>query len=938
MRFSFRLKFVLLCAAVVGQLQSQTFNLDPDAPLPVDKNVTVGQLENGLKYYIRENKKPEGRARLRLVVNAGSLQEEDDQRGLAHFVEHMAFNGTANFEKNEMIHFLEGIGMRFGSHLNAYTSFNETVYMIEIPLDDPTVLETSMQILADWAGGITFDPYELEKERGVVEEEWRARQGAGQRLVERQYPFIYYNSKYAERLPIGSMVVVKRAPPQRFIDFYNDWYRPNLMAVIAVGDFQSAFIEDRIREYFQDLENPVDAPERLPTEVPDHEETLVSIETDPELTVSSVRIHIKGGIDPDVTASDYKRHIVERLYYSMINQRLAERTREANPPFINAGVGKTKIAREKQSFTLSVVFFENRYDDGLNALIAEVNRAIRDGFSATELERMKADVLRSLERAYDERDKTNSLAYTNEYTRAFTVDEPIPGIEMELAMTRHFLKEISLDEVNAVGEVFKRKGNRVILFSAPEKEGLIVPSEEELVAAIDSASKIQLAAYDDRVSDAPLLEDLPEPGDIVSETYHESVDTHEWSLSNGIRVIAKKTDFQNDQILMTSFSPGGSSLAMDDEYVSAITATMIVTESGLGDLDAIQLDKKLAGKALGVSPYINDQYEGFNGSTSPKDIELFFQMLWMYARQPRVDDKAIDSMTTRLNAVIANRLKNPNAVFQDEISKAFYGDHLRHRPMSQELMREIDPGLALAIYKNRFNDFSDFTFVFVGAIDLDELKGLTKQYLASLPKTNRVEKGVFRDDKPASGQLVVNVDKGLEEKTSTRVIFTGDAEWSPENQYAMSVVRDLLNIRLRESLREENSGTYGVGVFGSISREPIELFTTGFAFSSDPANTDALIRIAFSEIQDLQETGPRLENMAKVREIHLRGREKSEKTNNFWRQRLAAMARQGRDFSDILGYETMVSAFNAKDAQEAANNYFDFDNVLIARLNPNYQE
>ncbi len=928
---------IAICLGVVAQ--SQPLELDRNAPLPIDEKVTFGQLENGLKYYIRKNQKPEGRALLRLVVNAGSLQEADDQRGLAHFVEHMAFNGTVNFQKNDMIDFLESIGMRFGSHLNAYTSFNETVYMMEVPLGDPTVLETSMQILADWANGLIFDPVQLEKERGVIEEEWRSRQGAGQRLSERQYPFIYYNSQYAKRIPIGSMVVVKRAPRQRFIDFYNDWYRPNLMAVIAIGDFDPAFIEDRIKEYFQDLENPSDAPERLPTEVPDHEETLFSVETDPELTLASAQILLKKDMDSDATASDYKRHIVERLYFSMINQRLAERARDANPPFVNAAVERTKIAREKQAFRQSVLFFENRYEDGLNALIAEVNRAARDGFSASELQRTKADVLRLLERAYDERDKTNSSAYAAEYTRAFTVDEPIPGIEMELAMTKTFLQEITLEEVNAVGEVFKEEGNRVVLFSAPDKEGLTIPSEEELTAAIDKASKIQLAAYDDMVSEDPLQAEPEKLGQIISEVYHESVDVYDWRLSNGIRVIAKKTDFQNDQILMSSFSPGGSSLVMDDEYVSAVTATMILNESGLDNKSAIDLDKELTGKAVNVSPYIGDQYEGINGATSVKDIDLFFQLIWLYAeRPPEVDGTAMASMTARLNAIIENRLKNPSAVFQDEISQAMYGDHIRHRPMSKDLMSEIDPELSLAIYKNRFSDFGDFTFVFVGSIDLEQLKRLSSLYLGSLPAGGRVEKGIYHGDRPAKGQISVSVDKGLEEKTTTRVIFTGDAEWSPSNQYALGVVRDLLNIRLRESLREENSGTYGVGVFGSISREPIEAFTTGFAFASDPANTDSLISIAFSEIQDLQETGPRLENMAKVREIHLREREKSEKTNGFWRQRLTAMARQGRDFDEILEFEAMVSAFNAKDAQVAANAYFNFDNVLVAKLNPNYNE
>ncbi len=907
-----------------------------DGPLPVDPKVTTGQLDNGLRYYVRENKKPEGRVFLRLVVNAGSLQEDERQRGLAHFLEHLAFNGTRRFERNAIVDFMEEAGMRFGSHVNAYTSHNETVYMLQLPTDKPELLDTGFQILEDWATAMTLDPLEIEKERGVILEEWRSRQGVGERLSEGQLPFIFYKSRYAQRKPIGSMIVVRNAPRERFEEFYKDWYRPNLMGIIVVGDINRDDIERRIIDIFGKLENPEGAPERDPSPVPDHEETLYSIDSDPELTISSFRLLTKRPVPPDHSARDYRQMIVERLYFGMLNRRLDERSREPNPPFIQASVGETRIAREKEALQQTVVFLEDRYQTGMDALMGETNRAVRDGFTENELERVKADVLRSLEGAYVERDKTDSDTYASEYTRAFTVDEPIPGIEMELQMTDAFLKEIALEEVNRIGERFAQESSRVALFSGPENAGWSLPSEDELIASIERASSIQLDPYDDQFLDVPLLAEIPQSGEIVSESYDESVDTHTWTLSNGAKVIVKNTDFQNDEVLMDAYSPGGHSLVLDDEYLSALMSTMILGESGAGAFNSIQLEKRLAGKTISVSPYLNSLYEGFSGSSSPQDLEAFFKLLYVQATQPRLDREAFGSLETRLKAMIVNRQQSPQSVFQDAIEEELYGDHPRHRPLNLELLEEIDPDLALAIYKSRFRDFSDFTFVFVGAIDLDELKSYAKTYLASLPATNREERGVHVDDDPAGGERKVLVEFGLEEKTSVRVLFNGEAEWSPENRYLMSVVRDLLNIRMRETLREENGGTYGVGVYASLIREPNARYSTGFAFSCDPANADLLIAAGLSEIMDLQERGVRVKNLEKVQEIHIRSFERSLKENGFWLRNLSSAAREGRPFEEIIEFPERARNFDPYEIQEAAKKYFNFENILLAKLNPKH--
>ena len=938
---AFRFLLIPLLASATAFSQQLPEDLDLEAPLPVDPAVRQGELQNGLRYYVKENGKPENRASLRLVINAGSLQEAENQRGLAHFIEHMAFNGTEHFQKQELVSFLESLGMRFGRDINASTSFDQTIYKLDVPMDDEAMLDKAFLIMKDWASGITFDPIEIEQERGIIVEEWRSGQGAGQRVRDQQYPLIYYKSHYANRLPIGSMLVVNNAPPERCHDFYRKWYRPNLMAVIAVGDFDGEWIEKKIIERFSELENPEDAPERLAYEVPDHEETLFSIIVDPELTASSASIYLKTDPKPDASALDYRRILVDRIYFSLVNRRLEERTLEASPPYLNASVGHFPLGREKDAYAMMVSFFEDRVEDGLKTLSAEVARASRDGFSQSELDRVKADLLRSYDRIYEERDHSPSGIFADEYTRAFLIDEPIPGIELERLMVQVFVDEIGLEEVNKVGEVFARENSRVILYTAPEKEGLSVPDENSLLAAINEGRDTSLGAYVDAVSDAPLLREVPTPGSIQSEVYHESVDVYDWTLSNGARVLVKSTDFKNDQILMSAYSEGGHSLLMDDEYVAGLTATMILGESGIGEFSTINLEKKLAGTSVGLTPSINFYSEGISGAFSPLDRDVFFKLLYLQITQPNEENlaTAFESVRNRVSEVVANRDKSPQSVFQDAIEQKLFGDHVRHRPMNLELLEEMDAGLSFEIFKDRFQNAGDFTFVFVGAIELEPFRECVETYLATLPtRHGESEKARFLGDKPARGRLGVTVEKGLEEKTTVRVIFSGDAEWSPENRYALNFARDLLNLRLREVLREDNSGVYGVGVFANLGRLPYESYTTGLGFNCDPGNAKLLVGLSLREIEYLQINGPRTEDVQKVREQHVRRHETGLQDNGFWLNNIAGMAREDRDFEEIITFVDRVNAFDPEAARQAAINYFDMQNLLVATLKPKYEE
>ncbi|HTD65988.1 MAG TPA: insulinase family protein [Candidatus Limnocylindria bacterium] len=902
--------------------------------LPVDPAVTTKRLPNGLTYYIRQNKKPENRAQFHLVVNAGSILETERQQGLAHFLEHMAFNGTKNFEKHELINFLERIGMQFGADLNASTSFDETDYRLEIPMDKPEAVAKAFQVLEDWAHQITFDAEEIEKERGIVIEEWRTGRGAQGRLRDKQFPVLFHRSLYADRLPIGTTNCIQTVTRNDFLDYYRKWYRPDLMAVVAVGDFDPKRIEALIIAHFGNLKNPPDAPKRPSPVVPDHAETLFSIETDPELSSTSVQIMCKHPVSPDGSAADYRRDLVESLYSRILNQRLNERVQEANPPYMYAGIGKSRAVRVKEMASQVAGVKEGLFAEGLKALLIESKRAHRDGFGVAELERAKTVTLRGFERAYEERDKTDSGAYVREYIGNFLEEEPIPGIAEELRLARRFIAEITLEEVNRAGDRWITESNRVIVFSAPQKSGLTQPTRDEILAVIKDAEGSEISAYQDGVSDAPLMSATPKPGKIVSEKEHKDVEVLEWKLSNGIHVLLKPTTNKNDQISMSAFSPGGHSLVSDKDYLSGAMAAGILQQSGLGDYDLIQLRKKLSGKIASVGTSISDLYEGMSGSASPKDLETWFQLMHLHFVAPRADEKTFQSYVTRLKVGIENRDRNPQAVFGDAIEKAVYGDHPRHRPMTLELLKELDREAALRIYRDRFANAADFTFVFVGAFKPAELRPLILTYLASLPKLDREERGRDVGDDPKRGQLTVEVKKGIEPKSSVRITFHGDARWSMDERFALRAAVDVLRIRLRELLREDKGGVYGVGVFGDLDRLPKETFSSGVSFTCSPANVADLTQAALDEIKNLQTEGPSKDNLEKVRETFLRNYEKGLKEDSFWLGNLTFYRENELPFSGILKLPERAQALTAKKVQDAARKYFSSENRVIARLLP----
>ncbi len=774
----------------------------PPDTLPIDPVVTVGRLDNGLRYYIRANSQPRQRAELLLVVNAGSVLEDEDQRGLAHFIEHMAFNSTRNFPRQELVRYLESIGMQFGADVNAYTGFDETVYMLTVPTDSAVLLERAFVILEDWAHGQLFDPAEVDRERGVVTEEWRLGQGAGARLRDRIFPVLLRGSRYADRLPIGTRESLASFDPTALRRFYSDWYRPDLMAVIAVGDFDAARIEQLVRRHFGGIARAQRPRERTVHPVPAHTETLVAIATDREAPNATVEVYWKHPAPAQRTQASFRVSLTEAFYNGMLSARLTELTRQADPPFIGAGSSAGKILRSKSAYILTALVGDDGILRGLDAILTEAERVARFGFTATELERQKRDVVRAYEAAYAERDKTNSAAYANEYARHFLEAEMIPGITAEFEMVRRFIDGIALSEVNALATTWMREAERVVVVQAPEKEGLALPTERDLLAVFDQVRGKRLDPWIDRAASA-LIATLPQPGRIVAERTIPRVDVTEWTLDNGVRVLLRPTDFKDDEVVFRAWSPGGLSLIPDADYMSAGFSSTLIAASGLGELDAGQLQRALQGKAVSVRPAYDDVSEGLTGSASPADLETLFQLIWLNMTSARGDSVAFRSIMQRLRSLLANRAASPEAVFQDTLAVTISQHHPRARPVTVDVLDEVDLQRAMATWRERFGDAGDFTFVFVGSFALDSIRPLVERYLGSLPAAGRVERARDNGIRPPDGVVEKVVYKGVEPSSQTILLFSGPATYVRETQVALTLLSRVLETRLREVLREE---------------------------------------------------------------------------------------------------------------------------------------
>ncbi len=902
--------------------------------VPIDPLITVGTLPNGLRYYIRENRQPQGRAELRLVVNAGSVLEDDDQRGLAHFVEHMSFNGTRHFPRQDLGSFMQSLGMRFGAHVNAHTSFDETVYALQIPTGNAAVIDRSLLILEDWARDVSFDPVEIDKERGVILEEWRLGLGAAERIQNAQFPILFKDSRYAERLPIGRPDIIQNVSHDRLKEFYADWYRPDLMAVVAVGDFDTSMIEAQIRSHFSSIPEASSPKPRPAYAVPDQPGTVYAVITDPEATNTRISVSSKMAARPMVTIGEYRQHMVERLFSSMLSVRLNEIAQAPNAPFLAARTGRGLLVRAEEATTLDALVAKGGVERGLAALFAEVDRVARFGFTATELDREKLNLQRGLQRAANEKDKSPSGPLADEFVRNFIQAEPIPGIVYEFGLNQRFLPEITLAEVNSLAEDWMPDRNRLVVITAPESDRPSLPSEANLAAVIDTADGAALTAYVDTVSTQPLLARLPSAGTIATTSTNEALGITEWRLSNGVRVVLKPTMFKQDEILFRAVSPGGTSLASDRDFIPAATATAVIAQGGLGELSLVDLDKMLAGTTAFVRADIGETEEGLAGGATRTDLETMFQLVYLTFTAPRADPVAFRVLSDQLKVTLANREATPDTVFDEALDAAMSQNHLRAQPLTPARLNQMNLDASLAFYKDRFADASDFTFVFVGSFDLVTLKPLVERYLASLPALYRNEtpKDVGMD--PPEGVVEREVRSGIEPRSQVSIVFSGAFENDELNRVVARAMAESLAGNLQRTLREDLGGTYGVSVAPTFTKRPTQEYRLTINFASDPARTESLVRAAFQVIDQFKRNGPSEGQVLTARAALMRDFETNSRQNAYLLNRLAYKYEHDEDVTDIFNMRPFYDQLTAPVLRDAARAYLNTERYVEVTLLP----
>ena len=900
--------------------------------LPVDPDVRIGTLDNGIRYYIRKNQKPENRAELRLAVRAGAMQEDEDQLGLAHFVEHMAFNGSQHFKKNELIDYLETIGTKFGPDLNAYTSFDETVYMLQARTDSAELLQKGLLILEDWASGIAFEHEEIDKERGVVISEWRTSLSPDQRIFNKTLPIMYQGSRYAKRLPIGDPEIIKNADYETVKRFYKDWYRPDLMAVIVVGDVDVNEMEMAIKERFSNLK-PIDKPrERKNYDVPQHKETLIAIVSDPEAAFTRVQLTYKHPHLPINDFETFRKSLVHSLYNRMLSSRLEELSKQADPPFTFAYSGYGRDLGDIDTYEGYAFVAEGGALRGLETLLVENERVRRHGFTQTELDRQKTELLKRMESAVKEKDKTNSRRFASAYVYNFLKDNPIPSVEQREKLYKILLPTIKLIEVNQLAKKWITNENRVVVVTGPEKEAVPLPLEEEIQMTLDTIKQLDIQPYVDSFNDAPLLDKKFKAAKIVKEKQHSTIGATELIFANGVRVVLKPTDFQNDEILMEAYSRGGTSLYGDDIYQSASAATSIVQESGIGHFNAIQLDKKLAGKKVRVSPFIGELFEGMNGSCSPEDLETMLKMTYLYFTAPRKDKTAVQSYIAKQKSVFKNLMSNPQYYFYDQTSKIKYNNHPRRSWPTEAQLESIHLEDAYKVYTDRFADASDFTFIFVGNFEVEAMKNTLATYLGNLPSSQRKEGFKDLDIDIVNGKIDKQFKRGEAPKALVEMTWHGDNfDWSRDNLLQFQSMISLLRIKMRESMREDKGGVYGVRLSGSPSKYPNPSYSITVSFNSEPNKAEELIQTALKDIATAQKIGGEAKDLLKVKETFLQSRKKSMKENRWWMSNLLHNYRnETEDFEafQLDNFEKMVNEVTDKDIKKAANKYFNNKNFI----------
>lgn len=912
--------------------------------LPIDGNVRYGKLENGLTYYIRHNDQPENRADFYIAQKVGSMQEEDSQAGLAHFLEHMAFNGTKHYPgRKTMLDYMEKNGAKLGANVNAYTSFDETVYNLSnIPVTREGIIDSCLLILHDWSGFISLENEEIDKERSIIKEEWRTRSGAQNRIWEKQLPIIFKDSKYADRMPIGKMDVVENFEYNVLKDYYHKWYRPDLQAIIIVGDIDADQMEAKVKALFADIPKPVNPAERVYYPVPDNEEPIVTVVTDPEASRTIVTLFIKHDILPkevNNTMQGYFYTVVKGLAGQMLSARLSEIAQKPDAPFAAAYAydGNLLVSRTKDAWTATAMSKEGEILTSLATLIRENERIRQFGFTEAEVERAKTDLLKDYENSYNNRNTQQNQTYVREYVRSFTQDEPIPGIEYEYNLVQQFAPMITPDIINQIVEKIILDKNIIIAITGPEKSGLTYPSEKEILDTFIGVGQEKIEPYAEEVISQTLIEQLPAKGSILKEEKDAHFDATVWTLSNGMKVIVKKTDFKDDEIIMSSIAYGGTSLIADNDIYNAQLASAVPGIGGIGNFSTIDLRKALSGKRANVSAAVSSWTQSMGGSSSIKDVETLLQLTYLHFTSPRKDEEAYSATVNRIREQLKNQNADPSSAFGDSITSSIYGNNPRMKKMEMADMDKLNYDRMIEIYKQSFSNPGSFVFAFVGTVDENQLRPLVEQYLASLPAGNKNAMYKKLNIVKRSGKFENTFTKEMQTpKASVFDMYRGTLSRNLKNTITMNALKQILDIVYVRTVREEEGGTYGVGVQAMIQRIPDGEALLQIFFDTDPQKAGKLNEIIHRELNGIAENGPQEVDLQKVKEYMLKKSQEDVKHNGYWGGILTTYYFYNED--NHSDYASIVNSITTEDIQNMTKQLIGQGNLIEVVMRPSATE
>ncbi len=920
-----RFVFSITCFLFASTIFAQT--------IPLDTAVRTGILDNGFTYYIRHNEEPKNRADLYLVNKVGSVLEDPDQQGLAHFMEHMNFNGTTHFPKNELVSYLQKSGVRFGADLNAYTSFDETVYQLPLPTDDAAVLQNGFQIMRDWAQNATLDSVEIQKERGVVLEEERLGRGAGERMQRVYFPVLLNQSRYAERIPIGKVDILNQFPPSAIRRFHDDWYRPDLQALIVVGDIDPVKTEAMVKKMFSDLKTPANEKIRTKYTVPLTGKNQFLIVTDKEMQLTELQVLIKHRQEKLITEPDYIRSMQRQLFNQMIAERFSALAQTPNLPFIEAEAGISGFLGDLDVFSFDMNLKPGKYAEGFKLAWSAIENIKRFGFNASELERAKQAYVSGEENALREINKTNSDEYVGEYQRLFLNQEASPGIAWEFKFVKDHIAGITLDEINALVREYIRDQDRDILILAADKDRASLPDSSAVTGWITEIGKQPMTAYADAAISQTLIAENIIPGKIIATNTNPKIGITEWKLSNGIRVVLKPTDFKNDEIRFLAFSPGGTSLYSDADYENASDAALIGA-FGLSDFDPARLEKMLSGKILQADPFIAERREGVEGYAIPKDLETALQLVWLRFTAPRRDSAIFNNMISSSREVIATRYNDPKNVFADTTNYILGGYNYRRSPPSIEKLNQLSLEKMYRIYKERFSDAGGFTFFFIGNFKIDSIRPMLEKYLGSLPALNKNEKPRDLGIHIPAGRITKKVFRGSENKATVKMIFSGNYIFTPENNMALQAIKEVLSIKITQHLREDESQVYAPNVQVASHKYPTARYAFTVSFGCAPANADHLMADVEKEIASLRTKGPSPEDISKFKAEYKRVNEIQLRQNETWLDYLSTQYENNEDPNQWLDYTNRLNKITAAEVQKAAGQWLSGKNEIRFVLLP----